>query len=425
MSSASVRWSRLPRLTAVVAVVLFGCRGAAPVAPRDLGAAGWQVDAQVDASGVAVAGDATYATTGPAVVRLDGGRETWRVAIPAAGGAVAASGDLVAAAIHGTGAIDGLALGLRGDPGAAIVGLAASDGARRWLVGVGATSWARVRAVVAYGDGVAIAGSFAGTLRIGDRVVSSAGDSDGFWAVLDRAGAVQRLARMGGLGADAIAGLAALPDGALAIAGTYAGPAELDDVALPPLYTGDFGDGFVAVVETGGAMRWARSWGNAGGDACAGVVATDDGVAVAATVRGVVDVAGRRVDAHGGADGLVAFFNHTNAVRGTILVGGSDFDGLTAIAGQGDRVVVGGWFSGTLDGPGGALVAAGGDDALLAVVTPDGVAALEAVSSDAAATVRAVATDATTWAAAVSTTGAARYHGRDLAGPAALVGSRW
>jgi hypothetical protein len=176
---------------------------------------------------------------------------------------------------------------------------------------------------------------------------------------------------MGGPGADDVAGIAALPDGQLAIAGTYGDRAELGDLTIPALYDDVHGDGFVATVAADSAVRWVRTFGGPSADACAGVAATTDGVVVAGTVRGAVDVAGRRLDAAGAADGLVAYFDRAGAVRATVLVGGPDFDGLTAVVARGDTAVVAGWFSGTVGG----ATAAGGDDAMLATVTPAGVAA--------------------------------------------------
>ena len=52
----------------------------------------------------------------------------------------------------------------------------------------------------------------------------------------------------------------------------------------------------VGGVHAGGnsaMLQLIRTWGGAEGDSCAGVVATADGLAIAGTVRGVVDVAGR------------------------------------------------------------------------------------------------------------------------------------
>ena len=68
--------------------------------------------------------------------------------------------------------------------------------------------------------------------------------------------------------------------------------------------------------------------------------ATTDGVVVAGTVRGAVDVAGRRLDAAGAADGLVAYFDRAGAVRATVLVGGVG-GGVDGVEAFGERSGVG------------------------------------------------------------------------------------
>lgn len=370
------------------------------------------------------ADDTLIAAGGRTVTAHRGGAVRWTRDVPADAGPVAATGDLVAVALAGVGPLEGLPHGLRGEPGAALLGLGLADGARRWLTGIGATEWVVVRAVVPAGDGVAVAGSFAGTLRVGDRVVTSAGGSDGFWARVGPDGAVRTLGRMGGTGADAIAGVAALPDGGLALAGTYADAAELGDLSLAALYPDvALGDGFVARLGPDDAVVWARTWGGPAGDACAGVVAIGDELAFAGTGRGVVEVAGRRVDTAGNADGVVGFFDAAGAVRGAFAVGGDDYDGLTAIAAVGDEVAVAGWYSGTLRGPGGAP-AQGPDDPFVALVGADGVHALLPVSAEGAAAIPALA-GGPALVVAIDHTGRASFAGASVpTGPAAIALTR-
>lgn len=413
---------RLPRVTALAAVVLFGgCPRGGAQTPRGDGAATWLASGEAPLGGIAVAGDVAVASRGRALVRTAAGAPTWTQPLPADGGAVAIAGDVVAVAVSGAGPVDGLPLGLRGEPGAAVIGVAAADGERRWIVGIGATEWASARALIATADGFVVGGGFAGTLRVGDHVVTSAGRSDGFWAALGPDGAVRGLWRMGGPGADDVAGIAALPDGALAIAGTYGDRAELADLTIPALFDDAHGDGFVATLAADGAVGWVRTFGGPSADACAGVAATTDGVVVAGTVRGAVDVAGRRLDVAGAADGLVAYFDRAGAVRATVLVGGADFDGLTAVVARGDTAVVAGWFSGTLAG----ATAAGGDDAMLATVTPAGVLTTTPLTSDGLTTVRALAADDHTWAAAIESTIAVDLAGRALPPGATVAATRW
>ena len=104
-----------------------------------------------------------------------------------------------------------------------------------------------------------VGGSFSGTLRIGAKVVSSAGKTDGFVARLTATGGVAWLVRVGGPGADAVQGVAAAGD-RIAIAGTFAAGADLLGQPLPPFDERSVAaDGFVAELDAAGARRWADS----------------------------------------------------------------------------------------------------------------------------------------------------------------------
>lgn len=369
---------------------------------------------------VALAGDdvivaSDVAAAGGEVRRLGGdGATRWIRPLPARPRALAASATRTVVAIEGdadlatltAAGVTGLPDGLRGAPGAAVVMLGA-DGAPAWTVGVGATRWAMVRALVpegdGEGDGVLVGGAFAGTLRIGDRVVTSAGGVDGFWARLDGAGHLVALARMGGDGFDAVTGVAALTDGRLAIVGTFTGPAELAGTDLDSA-RGDRigGDGFVATFDRAGALAWARTWGGAYEDTGAGVAALAGGeLIVAGTITGEVDVAGRRLTSRGTSDGMVAVLAADGAVRGVTLVGGPDVDSVTAVAGSaGGHALVAGRYNGAIATRAGTVAAPSADAGFVAVVDRDGVIGLAPVVSAAATVAVRIAADPRGWLAA-------------------------
>jgi hypothetical protein len=333
--------------------------------------------------------------------------------------------DVAAVAVSGrAGAVlPGVPDGMRGDPGAAIVGVGADDGKLRWTVGAGSSRWTVVRSVAAAGDGFLVAGSFAGTLRVGDRTVTSAGNADGFVASIDHAGAVRWLRRMGGDGPDSVAGVAALGAGRVAIAGTFSFTAELGDSTLATNTKDSLvPDGFVAVVEADGRIAWARTWGGAEEDTCAGVAVLDGGViAVAGTVRGEIDVAGRQLESRGPADGMVAVFASDASVKGAWLIGGDDFDGVSAIGSLGAEVVVAGWFTGQLSGPRGERTSAVGvDDVFVATGDATGATATWHVSSPGPASVSALAATRDAWRLAVHAAEPVALDGDTRAAGAAL-----
>jgi hypothetical protein len=395
---------------------LAGCpRGSGGGAPRPPSGPGWSLGADVlgesPVRGVAlVPGGATaVVVASEARVRriAEGGAVAWTRDVGANAGVVGVDGDVALVAVGGAGGTSGevpsLVGGLRGDPGAALVALDLASGAVRWSVGAGSTRWTVVSAVSPAGDGFLVGGSFAGTLRVGALTVTSAGGGDGFVASIDRSGAVRWLRRMGGESADAVAGVVALGGGRHAIAGTFTGPAELGDGELIALADKTLAaDGFVAVFEGDGGLAWSRTFGGVREDTCAGVAALAGGaVVVAGTVRGEVDVAGRRFEARGAADGVVAVFAPDAAVRSAWLVGGEDFDGITALGTGGagsDQLVLAGWFTGSL--PSGER-ADGIDDVFLSVGPAAGPGAIVAMPSASPASTKVVTVTAAGYAVAV------------------------
>ena len=300
----------------------------------------------------------------------------WHAELPGSAGPIAIGGDAVIVSLSAKGATalpPGPPLALRGEPGAAIVALDARTGAPRWRLAFDATEWAVITAVAADPTSIVVAGSFSGTLRAATTVVSSAGKSDGFVARIAADGTLVWLVRVGGPGADAIVG-AALSHDRIAIAGTFTAGADIRGV---PLHATDekspFGDGFVASLDLTGAHLWSQSFGGKRDDTVAGVAIDSKGrVAVAATFRDAARVGTTDYTANGPADGLVFWLSPAGEVGATTLIGGTDFDGLRAIAAVDDRMVVGGFFAGTLPLAKHAITATGGDDAFLATINSAG-----------------------------------------------------
>jgi len=382
---------------------LAGCRhGPRPAGPRAAPLASWQVvletkgaggfggvalaadgrvAASFQASGAATAGGAELASPvgGAGVVLFAGGKARWARTLPHAG-AVALSGDLVVAAIAGTGNLEvgGARRTLRGDPGAALVGLAARDGADRWVRPVGATGWVVVRALATLpGGDVAAAGSFAGTLRAGDRVLTAGGPSDGFALRLGPRGEVRWAIRIGGERADAITAIAAAPaaGGGLVVGGTFMGTADARGVALEAIEpTSIHADGFVARLGDDGSVAWARVFGGESDDAVAGVAITGAGlIGVAATLREDARVDDKLVQTRGLADAAVLTFDGEGHRRAIAVIGGADYDSASGLTASGDDLVVAASYSGHVVVGDTSLDAAGGDGAVIALIDGSGV----------------------------------------------------
>ena len=354
----------------------------------------------------------------PSATRAGAPVPAWQAELDGAGGPLVLAGRTVVAALGSTGTVAGVVV--RGEPGAAVVALDAATGAIGWKLAVDATEWSVIAGLAATADGVIVGGSFAGTLRIGARVVSSAGKADGFVARLTATGDVAWLVRVGGPGADAVQGVAAAAD-RIAIAGTFAAGADLLGQPLPAFDDrSPFADGFVAELDAGGARRWAQAFGGKADDAVAGVAIDARGrIAVAATARDTVHVGGVDLVASGLADGLVAWWTPGGAPGPAILVGGTDFDGLRAIAATGDHVLVAGFYSGALRLGDRTLTAGGGDDAFLAELDPDGgVVQAWPISGEGREELTALAAIPGGFVAGLAHTAAARFGDAALPAPA-------
>jgi hypothetical protein len=179
--------------------------------------------------------------------------------------------------------------------------------------------------------------------------------------------------RLGGAGPDAVQGVAATAT-RIAIAGTFTAGAELHGVTLPAIDDRvPYGDAFVAELDANGARKWSATFGSRADDAVAGVAIDARGrVAVAATVHDIVHVGSASLTTQGAGDGLVVWYGEGGELGASAVLGGADFDGMRAITAVGDNVVVGGFFSGTLEVAGQKLTAGGGDDAFLAALDGSG-----------------------------------------------------
>nr|HEX4316589.1 hypothetical protein [Kofleriaceae bacterium] len=383
------------------------------------------------------AGDDVAAATGArAVVEARrGATVAWHAELAGAGGPIAASGGLVCAASRVRGTGDG-GVAIHGEPGAIVTALDAATGAVRWRARLDGNEWIVVTALAAAPDGGCIVGgTFSGTARFdGDvgaaatgsaarepTIVSAASRSDGFVARLAPSGDVAWVTRFGGLGADAVAGVAAAGN-RVALVGTFASTAVLGGVELPAFDPkSPLADIVVAELDLAtGARAWAQTFGGAADDEAAGVAIDASGrVWVAATARETVRVADQDFVARGPADGLVVELSGSGAPQGAALLGGADFDGLRGVVAAGDRAVVAGFYSGAIQVGAQRLVAGGGDDAFVAELDPaGGIARVWPITGPGREDVIALAPLPGGFAVAVSHTAAATIDGVAVPAPA-------
>jgi len=313
-------------------------------------------------------GDATIITAralGRAVIEARAGdRIAWSKAIAGQAGPLAANRTTVFATLGGTAAAG---LALRGEPGAVVAALDAATGADKWKLAIDASEWSAISAIATYDEGVVVGGTFSGTLRAGAKTVSSAGKADGFVARVGANGEIVWLIRVGGVAADGVQGVATAGD-RIAIAGTFAAGADLLGEPLKP-YDDKTprADGFVAELDAKGTRKWSQTFGGKLDDSVVGVAIDGAGrVAVAASVREVFKIGAAEFIALGDGDGCVAWWSKDGAPGGAVQLGGLELDSVRAIATVGNKIVVGGVFSGTIKIGSQKLTAGGGDDAYVA-----------------------------------------------------------
>jgi len=214
-------------------------------------------------------------TGGSSVIAYD-------VAATADGGAIS-TGEFVANAIAG-----------QGDPAeTSLVSVAGNvdSWVARWD-GAGVLQWARNdstsfpdggRAVAADGDDALAAGSFRGggtfgAGQPGETDVQSGGFDDAYLVRYDSAGQIGLVRTAGGSatqGSTLPRAVAAAPDGAAVLVGQYSATTSFGSFSFTEAGAGD---GFVALYDDAGDLRYALPLGGPGSDSVQGVDVTDDAV---------------------------------------------------------------------------------------------------------------------------------------------------
>lgn len=290
------------------------------------------------------------------------------------------------------------------------------------LVELRATEYLVVADAATCGDRAVVTGSFGGTLRVGELVVSTAGKRDGFVAFLEGRGQVRALWRLGGEGDDGLAA-AACRDDEVALAGTFSAGAELRGRELPAVTARSAHADAVVVLVRDDEVAWLRTFGGPREDLAAAVAISDSGeVAVVGVARGDTATGAVTLTPQGPADGYLARWAPDGSSRGAARLGGPDYDGATALTALGERFVVGGFFTGSADdGHGATLHARGGDDALLAVIA-HGVPTVRAISGDGREQLSALARAGDGVVLAVAHTAGFSALGATVAAPADPLG---
>jgi hypothetical protein len=242
-----------------------------------------------------------------------------------------------------------------------------------WVATVGTSGTDVGRAITALPDGSAVVtGQIAGAAAFGGTTVTAFGGADVFVARISPTGEWQWATSAGGSGADDGRGITALPDGSAVVVGSIASSASFGATALAGAGGADL---FAARVDPDGAWTWARRGGGTGGDHAAAVTAHPDGsVVLTGWFEGTASFGGTALSATGGDDLVVAKLSPGGDWTWVVRAGGSGQDAGRAVTVHGDgSAVVAGTLGGAAVVAGTVLTPVGGTDLLLAAITSDGV----------------------------------------------------
>lgn len=179
--------------------------------------------------------------------------------------------------------------------------------------------------------------------------------------------------RFGALNDDVGRAVAADGSGNVVVAGSFTGAVDFGGSPLAP---GGGRDAFVAAYDAAGRHRWSRAIGRAGSEAVTSVAVGPNGdVVVGGYFTGTVDLGAGTSAAAGFVDAFVVRYGADGTYRSSRAIGGPGFDAVTAVAvdASGDAVVAG-VFEGTVDAGSGDLWSAGSRDGFVAKYAPNGTA---------------------------------------------------
>jgi hypothetical protein len=220
----------------------------------------------------------------------------------------------------------------------------APDGRHEWAQHIGGSGGDYAFAV-AWGPGgrLVVVGTFENTVDFGGGQRTSAGGGDVFVVRYDGDGNHVFSRRFGGNDHDSGRAVAVDSTGEVVLAGLFAGAMSIGNADL---VSAGGEDAFVARLTADGSPEWAYGWGGAGVDRLLDVaIAEDNTILLAGRFEGAATLGsgGPTLQAEGGDDGLVAWLSPTGQIERHLQLGP-----------EGDQVV-----STVAVGPAGAVTVAG------------------------------------------------------------------
>ncbi len=218
---------------------------------------------------------------------------------------------------------------------------------------------------------VFLTGYFSGTVDFGGGPLVSAGSLDMFIAEYSSDGTYLWSRRFGDAGDDQGRSVSTDTSGNVFVTGYFNGTVDFGGGALA---SAGLTDGFIAKYDSGGTHLWSRRFGDTGNDQGYSV-ATDASGDVLATgyFNGSVDFGGGALVSAGKTDAFIARYGPGGSHLWSQRFGDTENDqGLSIATDAAGDAFLAGSFAGSVDFGGGALTSVGGADIVVAAYDPTG-----------------------------------------------------
>lgn len=263
-----------------------------------------------------------------------------------------------------------------GDPGALLIRFD-TDGRATWTRPVHASQRLQIVALATGpDDSIVCAGMFHGTMRIAQRVLTSAGGSDFFVFKLDPNGALAWAMRGGGRYADAALSVSFVGQ-RIALGGSFSNRADIGKHTLTAYGAGKkrrpAQDAFTLALDARGTLLWGRSFGRQAPETAFSVALSPTGMTyVVGAFSGDTQIGENALSSRGKSDGFIAVYDREGLVPWAISIGGEGRDHALAAAAIDDSVLVTGTFEGAITAGTHRIRSAGSHDIFIARVTSRG-----------------------------------------------------
>ncbi|MEO7092199.1 MAG: hypothetical protein ABI175_03040, partial [Polyangiales bacterium] len=161
-------------------------------------------------------------------------------------------------------------------------------------------------------------------------------------------------------------------NGDVLIGGEFGGAIDLGGGIVVRATDGAVANGFVVKLDEAGHARWARRFGgDGGGEQRVRAIAqsAEHGIVVGGFFSGSLDCGDTILVSAGGSDAFLALLDEDGATRRCVRFGDAEHQAITGIAlDPAGRIVVAGEAAGTIDLGGEPLVSAGGEDLFVATL---------------------------------------------------------